>query len=65
MEQKGEWKKFKLEDVLNNPAFLGRTARLGNDIFELKCVRSRNYESNKKLETSTSEDILLAFALCT
>lgn len=65
MDQKGEWKKFKLEDVLNNPAFSGKTARLGHDIFELKCIRSRSYESHKEVGNGTSEDFPLAFALCT
>jgi hypothetical protein len=65
MRQNGEWKKIKLEEVLSNPAFLGKTARLGNDTFELKCVMCRNLRSNRKVESSTSDDKLFAFALCT
>jgi hypothetical protein len=64
-QQKEEWETFKLVEVINNPAFLGKTARLGNDIFKLKCVRTRNFESNRKLESSTSNNIMPAFALGT
>ena len=61
----GEWEKFKLAEVINNPAFMGKTARLGNDIFELKCLRTRNFEANRKLESSTSDNVMPAVALCT
>jgi len=42
MEHKGKWSKFKLEEVLNDPSFLGKTVRLGNKIFEVKGVRYSN-----------------------
>jgi hypothetical protein len=64
-QQKEEWERFKLAEVINNPAFLGKTARLGNDIFELKCVRTRNFEANRRLESSTSGGIMPAVALYT
>ncbi len=38
MEKKGTWERFKLEDILNNPAFLGKTVRLGDNLFEVKGV---------------------------
>jgi len=39
MAQNGVWEKFKLEEVLNDSSFLGKTVRLGNKIFEVKGVR--------------------------
>ncbi|MBE0516572.1 MAG: hypothetical protein IBX41_04155 [Methanophagales archaeon] len=42
LEQKGEWEKVKLAEVISNPAFLGKKVRLGNDIFEVKGVRIAN-----------------------
>jgi hypothetical protein len=65
MEKRGEWEKFKLVEVLNNPLFFGKLARLGNDIFELKGVRTGNFESIKRLESSTLDAITFAFALRT
>ena len=59
-QQQGEWKKIKLEEVLTNPAFLGKKARLGKEIFELKCFKHRNFESMRKLEGRTSYDDLLS-----
>ncbi|MBN1762775.1 MAG: hypothetical protein JW878_06845 [Methanomicrobia archaeon] len=37
--QKAVWERFKLEEVLNDASFLGKTVRLGNNIFEVKGVR--------------------------
>jgi hypothetical protein len=36
--RKRKWKKVKLKEVLRNPKFLGKTVRLGDDIFEVKGV---------------------------
>jgi hypothetical protein len=33
---KGRWKKLKLKEVISDPAFLGKTIRLGDSIFEVK-----------------------------
>lgn len=38
MEKKGEWVRIKLREIISNPAYLGRTVRLGNNIFEVKGV---------------------------
>jgi hypothetical protein len=38
MEGKKVWKKFKLKEILSNPAFLGSTVRLGDSIFEVKGI---------------------------
>jgi hypothetical protein len=38
MEEKKVWAKFKLKEILSNPAFLGRTVRLGDSIFEVKGI---------------------------
>ena len=38
MEETKVWAKFKLKDILSNPAFLGRTVRLGDSIFEVKGI---------------------------
>lgn len=42
MEEKEVWGKVKLAEVINNPAFLGKKVRLGNDVFEVKGVRVSN-----------------------
>jgi hypothetical protein len=42
MEEKEEWGKVKLAEVISNPAFLGKKVRLGKDIFEVKGVRVSN-----------------------
>lgn len=36
--KKEEWKRCKLHDVLSNPAFMGKTIKLGDMIFEVKGV---------------------------
>jgi hypothetical protein len=36
--RKRRWKKVKLKEVLRNPKFLGKTARLGDEIFEVRGV---------------------------
>lgn len=33
---KGRWKKLKLKEIISDPAFLGKTIRLGDSIFEVK-----------------------------
>jgi hypothetical protein len=35
---KRRWKKVKLKEVLKNPKFVGKTVRLGDNIFEVKGV---------------------------
>ncbi|MDI6884917.1 MAG: hypothetical protein QMD22_00925 [archaeon] len=36
--KKGKWKKVKLKEILRNPKFVGKTVRLGDNIFEVKGV---------------------------
>ena len=38
MEEAGGWKRFKLGEIISNPAFLGKTVRLGDSTFEIKGV---------------------------
>ena len=40
MELQGIWGRFKLDEVLNDPSFLGKTVRLGDKIFEVKGVKN-------------------------
>lgn len=37
-KKKGRWEKFKLKEIIGNPAFIGKTVRLGDSIFEVKGV---------------------------
>lgn len=56
MEKKEEWEKFKLVDVMGDPAFLGKTVRIGNSIFEIKGVDSwlgKKMESKALKNSST------------
>ena len=36
--KKQEWEACQLKEVITDPKFLGRTVRLGNEIFEVKGV---------------------------
>ena len=57
MERTKAWAKFKLKDILSNPAFLGRTVRLGDSIFEVKGIDKwlRMQEEKKNRITFTAE----------
>jgi hypothetical protein len=37
-KQKEKWQKVKLKEVISNPKFLGKTIRLGEEVFEVKGV---------------------------
>ena len=37
-KKEGKWEKFKLKEIIGNPAFIGKTIRLGDSIFEVKGV---------------------------
>jgi hypothetical protein len=37
-KKKEKWKKVKLKEVISNPKFLGKTIRLGEEVFEVKGV---------------------------
>jgi hypothetical protein len=47
-KKKGKWGKFKLKEIIGNPAFIGKTVRLGDSIFEVKGVLAG--EDKKMLE---------------
>ena len=47
-KKKGKWEQFKLKEIIGNPAFLGKTVRLGDSIFEVKGVLAG--EDEKRLE---------------
>jgi hypothetical protein len=57
MGKKKVWAKFKLKDILSNPAFLGRTVRLGDSIFEVKGIDKwlRIREEKKKRMPFTAD----------
>jgi hypothetical protein len=37
-KKKEKWKKVKLKEVISNPKFVGKTIRLGEEVFEVKGV---------------------------
>ena len=42
------WKKFKLKEIISDPAFLGKTIRLGDSIFEVKGLDERGAQERRK-----------------
>jgi hypothetical protein len=62
--RKGRWKKLKLKEIISDPAFLGKTIRLGDSIFEVKgldeqIAQERRKEPGKKVIPRKSVSIYL------
>lgn len=54
--KKGEWERFKLAEIISDPAYLGKTVRLGDAIFQVKGIdnwRDRKRKNPKKTPIDT------------
>jgi len=45
---KGGWKTVKLKEIISDPAFLGKTIRLGDSIFEVKGLDERVAQERRR-----------------
>ena len=58
-KRKGKWETIKLREILGNPEFVGKTARIGDCIFEVKGIDNLLVLKN---ETMNTEKISADFA---
>lgn len=58
-KKKGKWEKVKLREILCNPAFVGKTVRIGDCIFEVKGIDNLLATKN---EATNAQDLIADFA---
>ena len=58
-KKKGKWEKIKLREILSDPAFLGKTVRIGDCIFEVKGIDNLLVLKNEAMNT---QNIIADFA---